>query len=351
MKAIACEMCGSQDLVKQEGMYVCQHCGTKYSVEEAKKLMIEGAVDVSGSTVIVDSSADLKNLYELARRAKKDNDNEKAYEYYNQIVGKDPLSWEAYFYSAYYRATLGIIGEIGSEANRLSNSIETVLSLIKNNVAIADEQRKAVEEVATKLGEISSSLFQIYHDYDKNLKLPLSLEVQKQQNYVANCSPTIDLAYKAGDLIIQVFGDSFGGVAAACWKVGVNLNQQASFYRWNMQKESAIIQDYCAKIQLYDPSYSIPKEKSGCYIATAVYGSYDCPQVWTLRRFRDYTLAETLFGRLFIALYYATSPTLVKWFGQTEWFKNMWRPKLDKMVERLNREGVADTPYQDRKWK
>ncbi len=26
-------------------------------------------------------------------------------------------------------------------------------------------------------------------------------------------------------------------------------------------------------------------ESSGCYIATAVYGSYDCPPVWTLRRF------------------------------------------------------------------
>ena len=31
----------------------------------------------------------------------------------------------------------------------------------------------------------------------------------------------------------------------------------------------------------------------GCYVATAVYGSYDCPQVWTLRRYRDDTLAET----------------------------------------------------------
>lgn len=28
------------------------------------------------------------------------------------------------------------------------------------------------------------------------------------------------------------------------------------------------------------------KEKAGCYIATCVYGSYDCPQVWILRRFR-----------------------------------------------------------------
>lgn len=87
-----------------------------------------------------------------------------------------------------------------------------------------------------------------------------------------------------------------------------------------------------------------------CYVATAVYGSYDCPQVWTLRRYRDYTLAETWYGRAFIHTYYAISPTLVKWFGKTHWFKNMWKPRLDRMVKRLNDEGVADTPYQDRKW-
>ena len=28
-------------------------------------------------------------------------------------------------------------------------------------------------------------------------------------------------------------------------------------------------------------------KKQGCYIATCVYGSYDCPQVWILRRYRD----------------------------------------------------------------
>lgn len=58
------------------------------------------------------------------------------------------------------------------------------------------------------------------------------------------------------------------------------------------------------------------EQKSGCYIATAVYGSYDCPEVWTLRRFRDNTLDRTWYGRAFIRAYYAVSPTLVRWFGQ-----------------------------------
>lgn len=100
-----------------------------------------------------------------------------------------------------------------------------------------------------------------------------------------------------------------------------------------------------------DPSNSVGTQHvQACYVATAVYGSYDCPEVWTLRRYRDCTLAETWYGRAFIRTYYAISPTLVKWFGKTHWFKNMWKPKLDRLVKRLNREGIADTPYQDRQW-
>ena len=88
----------------------------------------------------------------------------------------------------------------------------------------------------------------------------------------------------------------------------------------------------------------------GCYVATAVYGSYDCPEVWTLRRFRDNILAETWYGRAFIRLYYTVSPILVRWFGRTVWFRNLWKPKLDRMVKRLNESGVEDLPYRDRIW-
>ena len=90
--------------------------------------------------------------------------------------------------------------------------------------------------------------------------------------------------------------------------------------------------------------------KSGCYVATCVYGSYDCPQVWTLRRYRDDTLGSTWYGRLFIRTYYAISPTLVKWFGKTNWFKKLWKGKLDRMVAKLQSNGVEDTPYEDKNW-
>ncbi|MBR3569423.1 MAG: hypothetical protein IKN96_01275, partial [Oscillibacter sp.] len=93
-----------------------------------------------------------------------------------------------------------------------------------------------------------------------------------------------------------------------------------------------------------------PNYQGGCYVATAVYGSYDCPEVWTLRRFRDTVLAKTWYGRLFIRLYYAVSPTAVKLFGDCGWFQNFWRGRLDSMVSNLQESGFESTPYQDKAW-
>lgn len=105
------------------------------------------------------------------------------------------------------------------------------------------------------------------------------------------------------------------------------------------------------KQEIIDKHEQESKAKKGCYVATCVYGSYDCPEVWTLRRYRDYSLANTLLGRIFIKIYYFTSPTIVKLFGNTKLFKNIIKKKLDKMVKKLNTDGYYDTPYDDIKWK
>lgn len=108
--------------------------------------------------------------------------------------------------------------------------------------------------------------------------------------------------------------------------------------------------DVLKKFGYIDANQKQNRKKDGCYVATAVYGSYDCSEVWTLRCFRDDTLAKTWYGRAFIHIYYAISPTLVKLFGKTEWFKNMWKPKLDKLVKDLNEKGMKNTPYKDKQW-
>ena len=67
MKRLTCEMCGSTDLIKQDGVFVCQTCGCKYSLRKPKDDGGEGTVEVTG-TVKVDNSAAIENYLDMARK-------------------------------------------------------------------------------------------------------------------------------------------------------------------------------------------------------------------------------------------------------------------------------------------
>lgn len=353
MKAMVCEMCQSNDLVKQDGVFVCQHCGTKYSIEEARKLMIEGKVDVSGSTVNIDSTKKLENLYTLARRAKDAGNTEDAAKYYSEIRIHEPNSWEAEFYSVYFSALKCRVAEAGSAANNITNCLDSVLPLMKQTI---NDESKCIEYL-TEISNYCLSASQVLYNALWNL-YDANGYYNNAADFVNHSIPAKKMLTHLASLIEGIFGTSqpYNDIIARLLKRDINYaiaeskKKYTSVWQSDVERKAEIIKKY-------DPSYSVPVQQSsgsqssgGCYVATAVYGSYDCPQVWTLRRFRDNTLAETWYGRAFIHVYYAISPTLVKWFGKTEWFKNLWKPTLDRMVENLNKNGVEDTPYDDRAW-
>jgi len=93
----------------------------------------------------------------------------------------------------------------------------------------------------------------------------------------------------------------------------------------------------------YGPSATL----SGCYIATCVYGSYDCPEVWTLRRYRDGKLSASWFGKRFIQIYYSISPKVVELFGNKKWFNSLCKPILNKFVGKLRQCGLDSSSYSD----
>lgn len=95
-------------------------------------------------------------------------------------------------------------------------------------------------------------------------------------------------------------------------------------------------------------SSSSSNSSGGCYIATCVYGSYDCPEVWRLRRYRDFYLLRRWWGIIFVKIYYYISPKVVKTFGNNNLFKNMWRRYLEDKVKYLEDKGYSDKPYYDR---
>lgn len=157
---------------------------------------------------------------------------------------------------------------------------------------------------------------------------------------------------KISDAVAKMYNVTFVYNTQAGAAVGGNawhknlLNQVKNAYITELNQIASVhnepyIQELITKMNALQTA-------GGCYVATAVYGSYDCPEVWTLRRYRDYELDTTWYGKAFIKTYYAISPTIVKWFGNTEWFKKLWKGKLDKMVSKLQAKGYENTRYNDK---
>ena len=308
MKQLACEMCGSTDLIKKDGVFVCQYCGAKYSVEEAKKMMveIEGTVEVQG-TVKVDNSAFVEKYLANARRAYEKEDWEEVEKYYNMVEQNTTNNMEAVFFSAYGKAMLSLTDDAYHKREQKFNVLNNSISVINDYFELTNEDKESV------LNRISSAIEKMY-------------KVKYVYNY-------------------QTAGYMVGGKP---WQENLFNRAKKAFVK-ELNEIAEKHKD--AYIQNLITRMNGVRASNGCYVATCVYGSYDCPQVWTLRRFRDDTLGATWHGRAFIRAYYAISPTLVKWFGKTTWFKRMWQGTLDKMVASLNSKGVADTPYQDKNWR
>lgn len=313
----------------------------------------------------------IDNLYVNARRAKDEKDYETAVKYYEMILQEEPTSWEASFFSIYLRAVKTELSEIAEAVVDVLNSLNQVLSLIKNHLSNRDEQINAVREVSSCCGNIATLTFTFYHAALLQSEINRLMNVvndvpnrNSDQNDVKEhlldcCNIAWVLVYSIGDKIEEEFGDytELHVVSADSWKMGVGFQIELVEYSANKEKQLENLAVTVLKIRKYDPSYTLPKTEKqkaeqstvGCYIATCVYGSYDCPQVWTLRRFRDYTLATTWYGRLFIQCYYVISPKLVHMFGKSAWFKKIWKKRLDSMVLSLRTKGVKDTPYSDKK--
>ena len=430
MKRLTCEMCGSTALIKQDGIFECQSCGCKYSVEEAKKLMVEGVVEVEG-TVAVDRTNEVNTLLKRAEIALQDNEIEKAKQLYVSALEIAPENGEIYWRKFLIEG--GYLFEQGKycdilycRSNFFSEALRREKTIFDNKdyrkaVAFADEGLKKniqkcvdtflsnamycsdgsikpmgyvlalkkilplFDEIVVfydkkKLEELSDKIDKYLEEKTANLKdipdqtlFESSAVHIKLTKYGVEYRVCSDFKLACYEDIVSIkenyYTPSDDPIRTALLTVrGITVDEKAYFKNNIFQTTPSVslevgltqnitcIKEIVDRISLYRGTeftdYEVIKPKiapkGGCYVATCVYGSYDCPQVWTLRRYRDAVLKSTWYGRAFVRMYYAISPTLVKWFGKTNWFKKMWRGKLDKMVASLNSNGVEDTPYKDK---
>lgn len=91
MKMMKCEMCGGTEFTKQEGFYICDSCGLKYSAEEAKKLVVSGTVD------FVKGSAEKERLLENAHTFIQLEQPYKAIELYTMVTNEYPNDYRGWY--------------------------------------------------------------------------------------------------------------------------------------------------------------------------------------------------------------------------------------------------------------
>lgn len=84
-----------------------------------------------------------------------------------------------------------------------------------------------------------------------------------------------------------------------------------------------------------------------CFMATTVFGTYDCPELWVLRRFRDKKLYTERSLLPYIDLYYKISPPIIKLFKKSDTFQSFIKSFLFRLVQFLKSKNYEDTPYSD----
>ena len=227
MKQLTCEMCGSTDLIKEDGVFVCQSCGCKYSVEEAKRLMIEGTVDVQG-TVKVDNSAFVEKYLANARRALGKDDWEEVERYYNMVEQNSPSNMEAVFFSSFGKAMLSLTD---SEYYKRQQKFDV---LNKSISVINDYYEETTEDKEKVLRQISDAIGKMY-----------------AVTFVYNT--------KASGLT----------VGSRNWTIQL-MNSARSAFLTELKQIQEVHKDEAFIQELIDKN-ATGKPMTGCYVATAVY--------------------------------------------------------------------------------
>lgn len=86
------------------------------------------------------------------------------------------------------------------------------------------------------------------------------------------------------------------------------------------------VKPYC--VGGYDRNPPRRKDKDGCFIATAAYGSPMAQELDLLRGWRDVELSSIYIGRVFIGVYYRLSPPIARFIEKRDVLRMITRTLL-----------------------
>lgn len=135
LKKLRCEMCGSNDLIKQNDFFECQNCGTKYSIEEIKKIIVERSINTSNDIAKQNNNGNIENYLSMAKNAYTSNNMSESENYCNKILEIDNKNYLAWLLKGKLTGLkLQIEGAINCFSNALDNTSKSETDEIKNNI-------------------------------------------------------------------------------------------------------------------------------------------------------------------------------------------------------------------------
>lgn len=279
MKRLVCEACGSGELEKEDEVYRCRACGTKYFLET--KLVQSVPTAVTG-TIRVDDSIALANLYQLARRARDENNSENATKYYEMILLKDPFSWEAAFYEVYFKAMGCKIAQISTMAEKLSNCQRNVLNLIHEYVA-DNEQAAAIQQVVEKSRDAAMLLASAARKYFDDVAYDIRAKYYAE--YELNATKAKNIMDICASQIEEIFGKEKkkGTWAGEAWKAAADI------YCDFLSASIMGLNEYENKIEKYDMQYVEEKLHTKKLIKEEFLADYLAKDIDELRKKIDET--------------------------------------------------------------
>lgn len=245
MKVLRCEMCGNTGLIKKDGVYICEACGTKYTLDEAKKMLVDGTVAIKGA-VKIDKATDEQNLIILARRAYKSKEYAKARNLYVRASEINPNDWESTFYATYCEK-----GYVWACRDALTLSLNLIKTTIKNK----RDQKKAI---FTIVDSVFKEFDTFYDPYRCSTEIRVSF----------SSTPTLTYIYSWAEILTHCFCGSIssiddtliirkGIVERVIKKFNSNPSRIDSFDYCRINR---LVQENITKIRNHEPDYT-PESK------------------------------------------------------------------------------------------
>ena len=361
-----CPQCNaSLDLNSDLETAFCTYCGTSLIVKDViQKVKIVG-------------NPTLKNYLKLGDRHYNNYDYKEAKDNYKHALEIEPDNWEAIYRYGVCIARTSTLGEF--KINAFVKASKNALKIIKEDKKLKKEENEIKLRMAIDASNLVldyTNLALNHYQEFKNLENSSNeywarlLEIRECLIYTKNNLITEDVIEKVpkdfdGSDTIQWKKQILEEILLVIWQLcavrvcncvhtsnGTSSVKQAI----NPTLRAELVKEYdeclveMRKINpTYKPDHILDRTGfTGCYVATAVYGSYDCPEVWTLRRYRDNVLDNNILGRTFIKIYYTISPKMIRIFGDNKNFIKFNKSILDKVVKKLNEKGFESTKYTDK---